>query len=382
MMQVVKQRELAKLFEYNGMNGINVTGWRADVDGFDARFELDPGGAAVTVYADFVTGPCTSSTIARIAPWVRRVKAMRPGVSIALICDYLSPPAQQICRENGIDFIDRIGNVSINVPGRFTLERTASERIPRRRTVEGSRIGNPFARRSSRVLRVLLREPRTWRLTDIADELTSQTSENPLLASFPGESETLTFQIDVASISRTLRALEEEMLIRRRGKEVVVSEPESLLRRWAAAYAGRANRTAKYYASMNPFGDDVTVVARNLREIGVLFALTSTAAAAALKTSFVDLETIDLYVANDQTLRTLQGGLRKLRRLSVVPSSPPIRITTPYDAGVFMYATVENGTPVVDPIQAYLDLCARGSRDRKQADFLLERVIRPRWKTA
>jgi hypothetical protein len=38
--------------------------------------------------------------------------------------------------------------------------------------------------------------------------------------------------------------------------------------------------------------------------------------------------------------------------------------------------------PRVSNIQTYLDLYARGGRDLKQAEYLLENVIAARWKTA
>ena len=41
----------------------------------------------------------------------------------------------------------------------------------------------------------------------------------------------------------------------------------------------------------------------------------------------------------------------------------------------------ESNFPKVSNIQAYLDLYARGGRDLKQADVLLDAAIAPRWKS-
>lgn len=47
-----------------------------------------------------------------------------------------------------------------------------------------------------------------------------------------------------------------------------------------------------------------------------------------------------------------------------------------------MYSSFDGTTPRVSDIQTYLDLYARGGRDLKQADYLLDSAIEPRWKAA
>ena len=61
-------------------------------------------------------------------------------------------------------------------------------------------------------------------------------------------------------------------------------------------------------------------------------------------------------------------------------TGPKLRCITPYDAGVFMYSKPVGTAQVVSPIQAYLDLYARGGRDLKQAEYLLNNVIQPKWR--
>ena len=74
---------------------------------------------------------------------------------------------------------------------------------------------------------------------------------------------------------------------------------------------------------------------------------------------------------------------RKLRQLDQRPQpGPRLRFIYPYDAGVFMYASFDTSIPRVSNIQAYLDLYAQGGRDLKQADYLLDTAIEPRWKAA
>jgi hypothetical protein len=47
-----------------------------------------------------------------------------------------------------------------------------------------------------------------------------------------------------------------------------------------------------------------------------------------------------------------------------------------------MYSSFDAAIPRVSNMQAYLDLYAQGGRDLKQADYLLDNAIEPRWKAA
>ena len=66
---------------------------------------------------------------------------------------------------------------------------------------ENTRIQNVYSGKASRVLRVLLRKPRTWNLTTLGNELTSETRANPFVSA---ESDVRrgTFEISLGSISK------------------------------------------------------------------------------------------------------------------------------------------------------------------------------------
>jgi hypothetical protein len=103
-----------------------------------------------------------------------------------------------------------------------------------------------------------------------------------------------------------------------------------------------------------------------------------TGAIAATKDApFIDVDIVDVFVASG-TADAI--GLRDLK--SQGSNGPPIRVITPYDAGVFMYSNLLESALVVSPVQAYLDLYARGGRDLKQAEYLLDNVIQRQWRSA
>src|SRR5580704_15315713 len=89
---------------------------------FDIKFELESGKSRVLVLGE-IKPALSPKLLQQIAPWIGRMKSLRPGVAFVLICPSLSPQAQMYCIENGIDFMDLAGNISINVPGTFTLQR-------------------------------------------------------------------------------------------------------------------------------------------------------------------------------------------------------------------------------------------------------------------
>lgn len=329
----------------------------------DIKFEVDIAGTKVTVYGE-LKNACTPKLAQQIAPWLASLKALKGDAAFAIICPVLSPQSQAVCDENQIDFIDLAGNISINIPGRLLVRRTG---LKPAKTGSSSTLTDPFAPAASRVVRVLLQNPRIWTLTEIAAEL-----RQAAITTAQGIEK---LETSLSQISKTITSLEEELLVRRRGKAVLVPEPGRLLFRWAAKYKERYQwYLRRSFKCPNPFGPDLASIARGLdRRIGSdSYALTG-AAAAQLSAPFVEVDAIDIFLGDRKADLTLRGliGEKAL--------GPDIRVVYPYDAGVFLYARVVEGVPIVSDIQAYLDLFARGGRDLRQAEYLLERVLEPRW---
>jgi hypothetical protein len=342
-------------------------------DAFDVQFELQSGKRRIVVLGEFKSA-VPLKLLADIAPWIRRMKSLRPGVSFALICPALSPRAQTYCIEQGIDFIDLAGNISINVPGEFTLQRVGMRTSDRTGESTSPAFPNVFSGRYSRILRVLLEKPRAWTLTEISKELAAETDR--IAKAF--STQTLQFAISLGAVSKTLSSLDEQLWVRRQGSSIIVPEPRRLLVEWAEKYKDRYRwRLRSSFETPNPLGSTLAEINSGLQSV-VRGPYAFTAAAAASDAPFVDLDRIDIYVLptkNDQKLRQLDGR-------PVSGMAPGLRFLYPYDEGVFLYASTDTSVPRVSNIQTYLDLYARGGRDLKQADYLLENVIAARWKTA
>jgi hypothetical protein len=65
--------------------------------------------------------------------------------------------------------------------------------------------------------------------------------------------------------------------------------------------------------------------------------------------------------------------------LKEVSSGANVSLLTPYDDGVFYGFRDVNGSLIVSPVQAYLDVIGFRGRGEEAAQGLLDQVIRPSW---
>ena len=339
---------------------------------FGISFDLLSGPNQIRVLGE-VKPTFSPRVLEEIGPWIRRLKSLRTDVAVAVIAPQLSSQAQTFCIKNGIDFLDLSGNVFINVPGKFTLQRSgmrasAEFAVPS----QSARTANVFSGRFSRVLRVLLQQPRPWSISEIARELEKESVQ--FRERFPGTE--VDFTISQGSVSKAIAGLEEQLGVRRRGTAIVVPEPARLLQQWADKYKERYRwRLRSSFQTGNPFGSDLTKIADGISPL-LQGAYAFTGAIAVTKDApFIDIDIVDVFAASGAADAM---GLRDLK--SQASSGPPIRVITPYDAGVFMYSNLLERALVVSPVQAYLDLYARGGRDLKQAEYLLDNVIQRQWR--
>lgn len=329
----------------------------------DVALKLDFGGSLLTVYGE-VRSQVTPKLLRELGPWLARLKALNEKEPYALICPFLSPESQRYCQDNNIDFIDLCGNVLLRVPGKILIQR-----LGRPNVYKGPQVfRNPFGGASSRVLRVLLEFPnRVWTVTEIKNELEQESERQDRKGAF---------QLSIASISKTIQSLEEELLIRRDKLKIIVVEPRQLLFRWTEKYReGYRRMQRSSWIGTNPFGFDVEPSVEGLKgRLGNLDFLVTGTASANLIVPFVDVDRIDVFILNNQSDKALRGINYE------VSVGPDFMFISPYDIGVVMYARKVRGLFIASDIQTYMDCYARGGRDLKQADYLLSNIIEKRWK--
>lgn len=339
---------------------------------FDVSFELRSGRNRVQVLGE-IKPTFSPRLLEEIAPWIQRLKSLRPDVAVAVIAPFLSPQSQAFCAENEIDFIDLAGNISVSVLGKFTLQRSGMRSRESSPPSDSQRTMNVFSGRSSRILRVLLEKPKTWSITELARELASESARFRQIA----PAARAEFEISLGAVSKVIASLEEQLLVRRRASDVVVPEPSRLLVQWAEKYKERYRwRLRSSFRANNPFGQDLQSISAGIDRLAPVTYAFSGAIAASIEAPFVDIEVIDIFLMSGEA----DARLRTLKAQSSV--GPTLRFVYPYDDGVFMYSKRVGKALVVSGVQAYLDLYARGGRDLKQAEVLLSDSIQPRWGAA
>ena len=355
---------------FDGMTGIQVLGVqvnpndRARSSGEfrpDLVIDLDIAGSRISVSGE-VKVLTTPKIVEQLGLWIARLKSSNEGQTWALICPYLSPESQKYCQENNIDFIDLSGNVLLRIPGRLFIERLNRPNLFKTEQI----YRNPFGGASSRVLRVLLQDPkRRWGVTDIKSELERESIQ---------QNRENSFSLSIGSISKTIKSLEEELLVRRDGLKIIVPDPKRLLFRWAEKYRERYKwmRRSSWICA-NPLDFKFEPSVKKLVERYNLNAVLTGSAAANLIAPFINVDRIDLYLVQEDK----DNELRVLNNEQGI--GPDFVIFYPYDAGIAMYARVINGIKVASDIQIHLDCYARGGRDAKQAEYLLSNAIEKQW---
>lgn len=341
-------------------------------NGFDVEFQLESGNRSILIYGE-IKSVVSPKLLEQLNPWIRRMRSLRPDAAFVLICPSLTAQSQTYCLENRIDFMDLAGNISVNLPGVFTLQRLGRRGEPNTTGTNSPSPTNVFSGRSSRILRVLLEQIKPRTLTQIANELEAETSRVSLQFS----ASKLTFSVSLGAISKALSSLEEQLWIRRQNSLVLVPEPRRLLIEWAEKYKERFRwRLRSSFEISNPFGRAPAEINRGLQTL-LNTPYVFSGAAAAADAPFVDLDRVEIFLLTNRD----DNKLRQFRQAGATQDFPKLRFIYPYDEGVFLYSRRESSFPKVSNIQAYLDLYARGGRDLKQADVLLENVIEPRWKS-
>lgn len=275
-------------------------------EGFDVSSNLKSADSSITVFGEIKTA-VSPKLLEQMAPWIKRVKSLREGVAFAVICPAMSPQSQAYCIKNGIDFLDLAGNISINIPGKFTLQRLGMRNKERTESAATPSMINVFSGRSSRVLRVLLEKPKFWTQSAIAREMEAETAR--VLEGF--QNQQLTFTVSIGALSKVIATLEEQLWIRRQGSAILIPEPKRLLMDWAEKYKERYRwRLRSSFQSTNPFGETLSSINDGLKSlIKGIYAFTG--AAGAREAPYIDIDKVDVFLSpnkDDAKLRQLRPG--------------------------------------------------------------------------
>jgi hypothetical protein len=134
-----------------------------------------------------------------------------------IIAPYISEKQSKVLTDEGISWIDLSGNMLLNIPPDIYIERTGKpnkfpDTAPIKKVYQGT---------SSLVTRALLLNPEGFSsLSEIVDFINDRNGK-----------------ITLATVSKVLKSLEEELLITRQKSGIFVKQPEQLLDNLAEGYA-------------------------------------------------------------------------------------------------------------------------------------------------
>jgi len=276
-----------------------------------------------------------------------------------LAARWLSPrTTQRITEESGVGWFDLVGNAHFDFPGGYLH----SEGIP-----------NPFESKertiawtsdhAQRVLRVLL-EPKhvgqTWKQRELS------------AACFPN--------VSLGTVNKVAKRLIASAYAEETDQGLRLTDPEGLLRDWAANYRPVHQATRTFYTTLHgdPLQERLEKLCRDYRygppEPTATFALAGTSAAAWFA---------PLARTSSLCLYATPGGERALiKGLELQPAEKGANVTlwiTPRPDFFRYPIDLPNSIITTSLVQTYLDLHAGGERGREAADHLLTQKLKPLW---
>lgn len=280
----------------------------------------------------------------RVREAIRQIKAIRPTGRVrrypVLASTFLSPRVREICREEGVGYLDLAGNCLLRLDD-FYFEKSVDKNPHPAR----GRPPSLFAPVSSLILRAFLHEPkRIWSVSALSQAT----------------------GVSLGHTSNVTRRLVEEAYVVKGGAGLALVEPGSLLDAWRERYAVAAGAQHAYYSFERQMERRVALIRAASRKRRLRYALTSFAAAALVAPFARGIDVLQWYVEDELGLDEWVRALD----LRPVEQGPNVLLLLPSDPGVFSRTQTVEGLTLVSDVQLYLDLYGAPSRGKEQAEFL------------
>jgi hypothetical protein len=271
-----------------------------------------------------------------------RAKNLYPMV----LSPFLSEEKLRALEARGVSGLDLCGNGIVVVPRELLVLRTgAPNRFP-----SSAPIKNVYRGATSLVPRVFLLSPSFVKVTDIADVIRQKGSH-----------------LSLASVSKALKGLEEDLVIGRGGGNIRLLQPAKLLDRLAQHF--RAPQILRQFRGKfaGQSGGLLARVRDEARKQGLRLALTGAYSAL-----------VHSVVARGDVLPFYCSGFHRLiDNLPVEETDrfPDLQIYETADETVFFDLRDRDGYPWSSPVQTYLELMHGDQRDRQTAEQVRHEIL-------
>ena len=268
----------------------------------------------------------------------------RPRDYGVFVAPYISERSAEICKSNGIGYIDFSGNCWLNLDSIYIEIKGNPNRFSRK-----SELKSLFKPRAERILRAMLSEPGyEWSAMELAKSA----------------------DVSIGQVSNVRKLLLEREWIEDQKTGTKLIEPYQLLASWLTEY--RPDRSTIYgLYDMDSVGDIESTISSFCKRTETRYAFTGFSGASRYA-PFITYNTVAVYMDIPQENSTELP-------FKPVTSGANIRIISPYDDGVFYGTRSIRGQSVVSPVQCYLDLKDEKARGEEASEALLEQVIKPSW---
>lgn len=262
-----------------------------------------------------------------------------------VVAPYITDRTGSLITEAGLGYLDLAGNGHLSFDGVYVDRRGHENPYSEKKELQSL-----FARKASRVIRVLLSDARRgWKTKELAREA----------------------EVSLGHVSNVRQKLLATEWARDSSSGLELTDPEALLQAWAEAYDDSKSIGRGFYGM-----DEIRLLEERLEEIQpseeYRYALTV----------FSGADRIAPHVRYQRATAYVRGRLKEIAdALGVKPvdSGANLELIHPYDDGVFFGTRKENELNVVSPAQLYLDLSSRPGRGAEAAEFLLDQVLKPAW---
>ncbi|GAB4562924.1 MAG: hypothetical protein Tsb0020_11690 [Haliangiales bacterium] len=296
-----------------------------------------------------VKARATSQTLAAAAAQAKSTAYDLPGSKPLVIVPYLSPTSIAEVEQLGISAVDLCGNGIVQVPPQWLVVRSGNPN--RFRSSEPLR--SAYSGVASLVARAFAVNPRFDRVSDIRDFITSRDG-----------------QISLATVSKALRQLEEDLVVARKSGEIAVLQRDKILSKLRSGYKppktiaklrGKARATDSQIRQ--ELIDAATKIGAQLCLTGLSSSRYQTVLAAEPISAF--------YCSCGPQELLAKAGFE----FSSDPHFPNLELVQTTDPRVYFDRRQEGDVVLTSPIQTWLELAVGDKRTREVAEALKERLL-------
>ena len=308
----------------------------------DAWIDVRWGERVFRFVAEFKAQTTPKSFVGTIAQV--RSYAEAAGLPPLVVSPYLTPERLQELEAKGVSGIDLCGNGVVTIPGELLVVRTGKpNRFPASRG-----IANVYQGATSLVARVFLTRPSYDSVQEVMDEVTGRGG-----------------QVSLGTVSKALKSLEEDLVIRRQGRASALLQADELLDRLASVFKPPRAGPRKTYRWRGPSEE----LGRRLHDWRGELVLTG--GASVERYGVMPREkAIQCYCP---AIETIEQGLGSELEESL--RFPDLELIETRDPTVFFDSRDGGSVSASSPVQCWLELQAGDKRQRDAAAGVRERIL-------